>query len=135
MSSTAQRRDESQAAALAALPWPFLVFPLVASVLIVINEHLLHRHIFDASSLAPAVALIALFAAAVRARRTQRVVVETAVQAPPHRPVTHIAGGLDEVETDRVDEWPLALRIAVGASLACAMLLAAVVDLVLRYGY
>ncbi len=69
-----ERKDKAQAVALAALPWPFLVFPLVGATLVVVNERLFHRHVFDATSLATAAALMALLGIAARVHRYQQVV-------------------------------------------------------------
>jgi hypothetical protein len=47
-----------------ARPWPLPTYVLVGSLLIVINEHLLGVHLFDASDLATAAAAASLVAAA-----------------------------------------------------------------------
>lgn len=58
----AERRRWS--AILFALPWPLPVYGFVGSTFIVINEHVVHAHLFDASTLASVAALTSLLGAA-----------------------------------------------------------------------
>ena len=51
-------------AILFALPWPLPVYAIVGSTLIVINEHVLRAHVFDASTVAAVAALGSLLGAA-----------------------------------------------------------------------
>jgi hypothetical protein len=60
--SEARRRCLS--AILFALAWPLPVYALVGSVLIVVNERILHHHLFRASQLAAATGLASLLLAA-----------------------------------------------------------------------
>jgi hypothetical protein len=59
-------------AILFALPWPIGVYVLVGSTLVVVNERLLDRHVFDASDIAGASAVAALLGAAWWAQRHDR---------------------------------------------------------------
>ena len=57
-------------AVLYALAWPLPVYGLTGSVLIVVNEHLLHRHVFRASDIAAVLALSSMLVAAWWAERS-----------------------------------------------------------------
>lgn len=60
--SEARRRCLS--AILFAFAWPLPVYGLVGSVLIVVNERVLHRHIFPASQVAAVTGFVSLLLAA-----------------------------------------------------------------------
>lgn len=51
-------------AVLYALAWPVPVYGVVGSALIVVNERLLHRHVFPASDVAGGLALTVMLGAA-----------------------------------------------------------------------
>jgi hypothetical protein len=62
MDESARQRRESTM--LFALVWPLPTYAFVGSALIVVNEHLLHAHVFDASTLAACAGLVSLLSAA-----------------------------------------------------------------------
>jgi hypothetical protein len=57
-------RERQWSAVLYALAWPVPVYGVVGAALIVVNERLLHRHVFPASDIAAGLALAAMLAAA-----------------------------------------------------------------------
>jgi hypothetical protein len=59
-----ERRRMQVSAVLYALAWPVPVYGVVGSALIVVNEQLLHRHVFRASDIAAAVAFTSMLLAA-----------------------------------------------------------------------
>jgi hypothetical protein len=125
-----ERRDIAQAVALAALPWPLMTFPAVGAVLIVLNEHVFHRHVFDASTLATAAALLSLLAAAAWVHLRQEV-----VPRPAEADVLLLAVGDDgDVDLERSTDagLPRGLRVAVAIALAGAAASLLTVGLLLR---
>ncbi|MCW2668954.1 MAG: hypothetical protein JWO27_851 [Frankiales bacterium] len=58
------RRQSVTSAVLYALAWPVPVYGVVGSALIVVNEQLLHRHLFRASDIAVAMAFTSMLLAA-----------------------------------------------------------------------
>ena len=68
--SEARRRCIS--AILFGLAWPLPVYVLVGSCLIVVNERLLHRHVFAASDIAALIALASMMLAALWSDRNDR---------------------------------------------------------------
>ncbi|MCW2671670.1 MAG: hypothetical protein JWP14_259 [Frankiales bacterium] len=68
-----ERRRRQVSAVLLALAWPVPVYGVVGSALVVVNEHLLHRHVFRASDIAASVALSAMLLAAWWSERQERI--------------------------------------------------------------
>jgi hypothetical protein len=65
----ASHRARCTSAVLFALPWPLPVYGVVGSFFIVLNERLLGEHVFGASAIAEAAALLSLLGSAAYAQR------------------------------------------------------------------
>jgi hypothetical protein len=107
---------------LAALPWPFVTFPGIGAAVIVLNEHVLHRHLLNASRTAGAASFLVLLGMAARSQRIQQSV---ASSSPPD-PFAEARAAVPE---ERRDLAPPPLIRAVGAAIVTTTVVALAIAL------